>query len=406
MCYDVEKVRAQFPALHQTWRGKPLVYLDSACTTAICQAAIDAQLRYYTEFPGCVGRSAHRFGVLATKAWNESRKTVAKFLNASSSSEIVFTKNTTEAVNLVANTFPFNSGDTVLISDFEHNSNCLPWRKQEANGRVKLLLVKANEDTTCNEEEFCALLENEKPRLVSVMHKSNLSGVEFPVKRIAEAAHKHGALLMIDAAQSPLTSRIDVQDWDCDFLAFSSHKALGPSGVGVLYGKQELLEQFDSFLAGGGTVAWSIRRGKSIPCKLPDRLEAGLQNCPGVMGLAAALQTIESLDQRKIGDHIYSLNDYASKRLLKIPGLGILGPQDARSRGVVLSFRLDGEDALGVAERLNEEANVMVRAGKHCVHTWFETRGAEDWVRASFGPYNTLEECDTFCSGVEMIAGV
>ena len=405
MTYDVQELRREFPAINQTLEGKPLIYLDSACTTVICQAAIDAQLRYYTQFPGCVGRADHRFGSLATEGWNEARVKIADFLSAESPSYVVITKNTTEGVNLVANSFPFDDGDCVLLSDFEHNSNTLPWLALKARGKIVLSFVKTHEDSSFDLEAFSKLLETKKPRLVSLLHKSNLTGVEFPIKKIIEMAHEHGALVMLDAAQSPLTSKLDVQELDCDFLAFSSHKAIGPSGVGVLYGKPELLEKLSNFLVGGGTARWISKTKGPIFTDLPTRLEAGLQNCPGVMGLAAALNFLESIGQDNISAHIISLNEYCSSRLVEVPGLSILGPQEPSKRGVILSFRIDGVDSRTFAKRLNDEANVMVRAGKNCVHYWFSTRGGDDVIRASFGPYNTIEECEVFCQAVEAMAG-
>ncbi|HUT03542.1 MAG TPA: aminotransferase class V-fold PLP-dependent enzyme [bacterium] len=404
MEYDVNGVRKEFPGIGQSFNGKPLVYLDSACTTAICQAAIDEQLRYYTQFPGCVGRADHRFGQLATDAWERSRETIASFLNASSAKEIVITKNTTEAINLIAGSYPFENNDCVLISDFEHNSNTLPWLCLEQKGRIRLSFVRTRPDSTFDFDAFQEALEVERPRLVSVLHKSNLTGTEFPIREIANAAHEQGAIVIVDAAQSPLTHKLDVQDWDCDFLAFSSHKALGPSGVGVLYGKFHLLKKLGHFLVGGGTALWISRRKGPIYTELPQRLEAGLQNCPGVMGLAAALGTIQSIGQENINSHVISLNEFATERLLRIPRISIIGPQDARKRGTILSFRVEGIDARKVAKRLNDEFNVMVRAGKNCVHYWFSTRGGDDVVRASFGPYTNIEECEALCEAMEHIA--
>ena len=405
MPYDVNELRREFPAVNQSWRGKPLVYLDSACTTAICQAAIDAQLRYYTLYPGCVGRADHRFGHLATEAWNEARQNVASFLNANLPSEIVFTKNTTEALNLVADAFPFQEGDVVLVSDCEHNSNTLPWRRLGRRGIVRFVTTKCRDDTTFDLEFYKSQVSKEKPRLVSVLHKSNLTGVEFPIKEIIEIAHEHGAIVALDAAQSPMTSEVDVQDWDCDFLAFSSHKALGPSGVGVLYGKSHLLVQLDKFLIGGGTVEQIWDKDGPIYLGVPQQLEAGLQNSPGVMGLAAALKLIKSIGQEEIRQHIESLNEFTTDRLLRIPGLSIMGPQKPQDRGVMISFRLVSMEAKRIGTLLNDDASVMVRAGKHCVGLWFSTRGGDDVARASFGPYNTIEECEIFCNAMEAIAG-
>ncbi len=400
MVYNVQEVRKLFPAIGQTHSGMPLIYLDSACTTAICQPAIDAQLRYYTQFPGCVGRAAHRFGELATEAWNDARETIAGFLNAASPNEVVITKNTTEAINLIAGAFPFEQGDRVLLSDFEHNSNTLPWLCLRDIGKIEVSFVKTKADSTFDLEAFASMVESERPRLVSVLHKSNLTGAEFPIREIIKIAHEHGAVVVVDAAQSPLTSSINVQDLDCDFLAFSSHKAIGPSGVGVLYGKVSLLEKFGCFLIGGGTAAWISKQKGIIPTELPWRLEAGLQNCPGVMGLAAALKTIESIGQDNISSHTTSLNEFTTEKLLKIPSISIVGPPDAHKRGVILSFRVDGMEARPLAKRISDEFNVMVRAGKNCVHYWFSTRGGDDVIRASFGPYNTIQECEAFCNAM------
>ncbi|MBN2208284.1 MAG: aminotransferase class V-fold PLP-dependent enzyme [Candidatus Coatesbacteria bacterium] len=405
MAYDVKELRKEFPAINQTLDGKPLVYLDSACTTAICQAAIDAQLRYYTKFPGCVGRADHRFGRLATKAWNDARQGVASFLNASSPREVVFTKNTTEALNLVADAFPFKKGDVVLISDCEHNSNTLPWRRLGRRGTVRFVTARCRDDTTFDLESFSSQLSEERPRLVSVLHKSNLTGVEFPIEEVIRMAHEHGAVVVVDAAQSPMTSELDVQALDCDFLAFSSHKALGPCGVGVLYGKLHLLEQLDKFLIGGGTVEQLWDKDGPVFLGVPEQLEAGLQNAAGVMGLSAALKLIKSVGQENIRQHIETLNEFTTNRLLDIPGLSIMGPANPKDRGVMISFRLESMEAKRIGKRLNEEANVMVRAGKHCVGLWFSTRGGDDVARASFGPYNTLEECEIFCTAMEAIAG-
>jgi len=404
MGYDVDKIRAEFPAIGRSWQGRPLVYLDSACVTAICRPAIEAQLRYYQEFPGCVGRSAHRFGVLATEAWNEARETVRKFLNAQSPSEIIFTKNTTEAINLVANSFPLEPGDAVLITDLEHNSNLLPWLRLQEKSGIRVLVADTRPDTTFDFDGFASYLAKDRIRVVSTLHKSNLTGVEFPVRRITEEAHRHGAVVLVDAAQSPLTSKVDVREWDCDFLALSSHKVIGPAGVGVLYGKLALLKKMDNFLIGGGTVVdASYEQGPEF-AECPARFEAGLQNCPGVMGLAAALGVVESLGQESINSHIRSLNEFTTDRLVRIPGVHIVGPQQAAQRGSILSFRVDGMSGGEVGQRLNDAANVMVRAGKHCVNAWFDKTGADEVVRASFGPYTTLQECEAFCTAVEAIA--
>jgi len=404
MKYDVQKIRSRFPAIGQMFGDKPAVYLDSACTTAICQPAIDAQLRYYTEFPGCVGRAAHTFGNRATEAWENAKARIAKFLNAESANCIVITKNTTEGINLVANCYPFQEGDHILISDFEHNSNTLPWLCAEAKRKVKVVFARTREDSSFDLSAYESALDEHKPKLVSVLHKSNLTGVEFPIEKIIELAHARGAIVGMDAAQSPLTTKIDVKAWDCDFLAFSSHKALGPSGVGILYAKQELLEKLCNFLVGGGTALWISKTKGPIFAELPTRLEAGLQNCPGVMGLAAALEYIESIGQGAIKEHITSLNSYCTERLLKVPGLSIIGPSEASKRGLILSFRVEGLDSRDFSERLNDEFGVMVRAGKNCVHYWFSTHGGDDVVRASFGPYTSIQECGAFCDAVEALS--
>ncbi|MBN1592778.1 MAG: aminotransferase class V-fold PLP-dependent enzyme [Candidatus Coatesbacteria bacterium] len=404
MAYDVNEIRKLFPAICQTDGGKHPIYLDSACTTAICQPAIDAQLRYYTQFPGCVGRADHAFGNKATECWNGARETIARFLNAASPNEIVVTKNTTESINLLAMAFPFCEGDHVIISDFEHNSNTLPWMCLRERGKISLSFVKTKPDSSFDLKAFRTMVESKRPRLVSVLHKSNLTGVSFPIKEIIDIAHTNGALVLFDAAQSPLTSKLDVRALDCDFLAFSSHKALGPSGVGILYGKFALLEKLGHCLVGGGTALWISKSKGIIFTELPWRLEAGLQNCPGLMGLAAALGTIQDIGQDEIAKHVITLNEALTEGLAKIPSVSILGPENAASRGVILSFRVDGMEARPLAKRLNDEYGLMIRAGKNCVHYWFSTRGGDDVLRVSFGPYSTIEECEALVSAMEAIA--
>jgi cysteine desulfurase/selenocysteine lyase len=391
---ELVRLRADFPALAQRIHDKPVVYLDNACMSLRPQVVLDAMTAYYTQFPGCHGRVDHYFGTATTKAYRGARESVQGFLGARQPSEIRFTRNTTESINIIANVIGLQPGDAVVSSDLEHNSNLLPWLALRQRAGVEHRIVPTAPDTTFDLDAFRARLDG-RVKLVSVLHSSNLSGVTFPIADIVAEAHRVGALVLVDAAQGMLHGDLDVRALDVDFLAFSGHKVLGPTGTGVLYVKEELLKDLPCFLFGGETVQDSTYEGFTLGLP-PDRYEAGLQDYAGAIGLGAALDYVREVGTRSIARQIARLNARATDALAKTRGVTILGPADAARRGGVLNLLVEGVDAGDVAYLLNKHANIMTRSGKHCVHSWYNARKVPNSLRASFSFYNTPEEVDFF----------
>ena len=419
---DTTALRAHFPILQREIGGRPIVYLDSACMALKPDAVIDAVASYYRECPACggVGRSDHALGREVDRRVFAAREAVRRFLNAkpctddygprTPTKEIVFTRNATEAINLVARCFPFAPGAVVLTTDREHSSNLCPWKELEARGTIRHRWVPSRPDETFDLEAYEAILRAEQVELVSMVHVSNLDGSAIPAREVVALAHRHGARVLLDAAQSAPHLPIDVQALDVDFLALSLHKLCGPTGVGVLYGKEELLDgpSFGRFQVGGDTVvdAWLDR--PPLYHDSPFRFEAGLQDYAGIVGTAAAIEFVESLGREAIREHVRELNRHLSEGLRRYSGeVEILGPQDPalrhgiatlcfRRRGIVSLF---DEDVTGAGNILDHWANIMVRTGEFCVHSWFHQRrlGRErERLRVSFHAYNTIEECDLF----------
>ncbi len=391
---DIARIRADFPVLGQRINDKPIVYFDNACMSLRPKAVIEALSTYYTDYSGCHGRVDHSFGTATTKAFKNARASVQAFIGARNPSEILFMRNTTEAINVVANVLRLQPGDAVLCSDLEHNSNLLPWLALRDRSGVEHRVFATNADTSFEMAAFRARLDR-KVKLVSVLYSSNLSGVTFPLGDIVREAHSVGAKVLVDGAQGMLSGDMDVRDLDIDFLAFSGHKILGPTGTGVLYGKEELLADLPCFLYGGETVTDTTYDGYTLG-RAPDRFEAGLQDYAGAIGLGAAVEYIGGIGKRAIRKQVTKLNTMASEELAKTKGITVIGPTDAAKRGGVLNFRVDGMDSGDVAYLLNKSANLMVRSGKHCVHSWYNARGVPSSVRASFSFYNTPEEVDFF----------
>ncbi|MFH1770630.1 MAG: cysteine desulfurase [archaeon] len=394
MGLNVNKLREDFPVLK-----KKIVYFDNSCVTLKPRQVIEAMNRYYEEFPACAGRSMHQFGNEVTEEVEKARNTIKKFINAKKSEEIIFTRNTTEGINLVANSFKFEKGDKVLITDKEHNSNLLPWQILAEKGIIRLKVLGSKEDNTFNMDAFKR--EVKDVRLVSVVHTSNMDGVTNPVKEIIKAAHKEGALVMLDAAQSVPHHEIDVKKLDVDFLAFSGHKMLGPSGMGVLYGKKALLEDLNMYMVGGETVkdtTYSTR----VEEDLPHRFEAGLQNYAGIIGLAEAAKYLMKIGLKNIEKHETKLNKMLTKGLEEIGDITIIGPE-AEKRGGIVSFNLGKQDSHQVALLMDNSANIMLRSGAHCVHSWFNKHKMAGSVRASLYFYNTEEEVEFFLENLKKI---
>jgi len=398
---NIDKIREDFPALNQKLSGKPVVYFDNACMTLRPKQVIEAMTEYYEKYPGCAGRSMHKFGNMVTEKYNQSRQIIAKSIGAKEN-EILFTRNTTEGLNLVANSIKLEKNDTVILSDREHNSNLLPWQLLSNRKGIKYMTVKSNNDNTFNLETFKNNIEdNKNVKLVSIVHTSNLDGYTLPAKDIIKIAHDAGALVMLDCAQSIPHKEVNVKKLDCDFLAFSGHKMLGPTGIGCLYGKYELLEKLDPFIVGGETVERTTYN-THIFMKPPEKFEGGLQNYAGAIGLGAAMKYLDNIGKSNIEKHENELNKIITKGLEDV-NAEIIGP-GVEQRGGISSFNLKGMKHHDVAIMLDEMANVMIRSGQHCVHSWFDSRKIEGSARASLYLYNTKEECNVFLENIQKIS--
>ncbi|VVB95961.1 Cysteine desulfurase [uncultured archaeon] len=396
---DIQKIRHDFPALAKKWNGKYPIYFDNACMTLKPAQVMDAMNEYYNEYPVCGGRSLHRMAKKVDENVIESREKFQKFLGASRPEEIIFTRNTTEGLNLVANCFDLKKGDMVLTSDREHNSNLIPWQVQVHKKGIRHVIVHSNPDNTFDIARFEDILnKNRNVRLVSMVHTSNLDGYTIPAKEIIRIAHDHGALVMLDGAQSAPHKPLDVKTLDVDFFALSVHKMLGPTGMGVLYGKYHLLEEIAPFIVGGDTVSDTTFEGaKFLPP--PEKFEAGLQNYAGMIGCGAAVDYLNKIGLSNIEKHEEKLNTIITGGIKDIQGLKIIGPQDPDMRGGIISFTVDfkkGGDAHDIAIILDETENIAVRSGAFCVHSWFNYRKCEAAVRASLYLYNMEEEARKF----------
>ncbi len=382
---NVNKIREDFPVLQK------VIYFDNACMSLKPKQVIHALTSYYLDFPACGERSEHQLGKIVTEKVDEARRSVAKFINAVPE-EIIFTKNTTEAINLVANSLDLKKDDIVLTTDKEHNSNLLPWRKFNHQ------FVKSKSDNTFDLEAFEKKVKGVK--LVAMSHTSNLDGVSIPAKEIVDIAHKHGVLVLLDGAQSVPHKEIDVRKLDVDFLAFSGHKMCGPTGTGVLYGKLNLLENMKPFIVGGGTVknSWYDKQEWE---DVPHRFEAGLQDYAGIIGLGEACRYLKNVGMKNIEQHELELNKRMTDALAN--EVKLIGPKDPALRSGIFSFNIEGMDMHEIAGILDNSANIAVRAGNHCVHSWFNAHNLKGSVRASVYFYNTLEEVDKFVEEVKKI---
>ena len=395
---DINKIRADFSVLSPK-SGKPPVYLDSACMSLKPNQVVEAMNDYYFNFPAC-DRSLHKLGSTVTKKVKEARELVAKFINAKNLDEIIFTRNTTEGINLLANSLGLVKGDIVLISDKEHNSNLIPWLLLRDKIGIEVKIISSNADGGFNLDNFSKLISGVK--LVSIVHTSNLDGVTNPAKEIIEIAHKNGALVCLDAAQSIPHRKIDVQDLDVDFLAFSGHKMLGPTGTGVFYGKAEFLEKLSPFLVGGDTVEFSTYDSyKMLP--VPEKFEAGLQNYAGIIGLGEAVKYLRQFDFKDVAEHELKLNSYITTELKKISGINIIGPEDPKLRSGIINFYIEGTDMHKFVIMLDEMANIAIRSGQHCVHSWFADKKIYNSARVSLYLYNTMEEAEVFITNLKKI---
>ncbi|HEX8169212.1 MAG TPA: cysteine desulfurase [Thermoanaerobaculia bacterium] len=402
--YDVETIRNDFPILSRQVRGRPLVYLDNAATTQKPRQVIDRIVRYYSEENSNVHRGVHYLSELATMEYENARGYVRRFINARDEKEIVFTRGTTEAINLVAQTWGranVREGDEILISAIEHHSNIVPWQMLCAEKGATLRIAPVSDEGELDFDAFAAMLYP-RVKLVGIGHASNALGTINPVARVIAASHANGSVVLVDGAQGVPHLRVDVQALDCDFYAFSGHKVYGPTGIGVLYGKEALLEAMPPW-QGGGDMILSVSYEKTTYNALPYKFEAGTPNIAGVIGLAAALDYVARIGLETISAYEQTLLDYATRRLREIDGLRIIGT--AREKAAVISFVLEGVHPHDIGTVLDQEG-VAVRTGHHCAQPLMMRFNVPATGRASFGLYNTTGEADALVSALHKVIEV
>ncbi len=402
--YDVYGIREDFAFLTERVHGKPLVYLDNAATSQKPVQVLEAVDRAYRYAYANVHRGVHTLSERATKAYESARERVQRFVDARDAREVVFVRGTTEAINLVAASFGranIREGDEILITEMEHHSNIVPWQLLREQTGAKLRVVPINERGELVMQEFERLL-NERTRIVSLVHVSNALGTINPVKRIAEMAHAVGAKVLVDGAQAVPHMRVDVQDLACDFYAFSSHKLYGPSGIGVLYGRYELLEAMPPY-QGGGEMIRRVTFERSDYAKPPTRFEAGTPNIVGPVGLAVAIDYVENLGLANIAAHEDDLLHYAIEAMSEIPGMRVIGT--AREKASILSFELEGIHPHDIGTIVDHDG-VAVRAGHHCAMPVMDHFKVPATTRASFGLYNTREDVDALVASLHKVREV
>lgn len=400
--YDINKIREDFPILSRTVYGKPLIYLDNGATTQKPRCVVEAITDEYYSVNANVHRGVHFLSQQATNLHEASRETVRQFINARSTAEIVFTRGTTESINLVASTFAdsqMKAGDEVIVSAMEHHSNIVSWQLQAARKGIVLRVIPINDRGELLLDEYEKLF-SERTKLVSVTHVSNVLGTVNPVKDIIATAHAHGVPVLIDGAQSIPHIKVDVQDLDADFYVFSGHKIYGPTGVGVLYGKEEWLDRLPPY-QGGGEMIKNVSFEKTTFNELPFKFEAGTPDYIGTTALAKALDYVSALGIDAIARHEHELTTYALARLKAIPGMRIFGK--AEERGAVISFLVGNIHHFDMGTLL-DRLGIAVRTGHHCAEPLMHRMGIEGTVRASFGLYNTKEEVDALAAGIERVS--
>lgn len=398
---DIKTIRRDFPIL--TNSPSPVVYFDNACMSLRPKPVIEAITAYYESMSACAGRSNHRLADIVAKMVQDSREVVQRFIGARQKEEIIFTRNTTEGINLLAHSLDLRAGDVVVISDKEHNSNLVPWLRLKETKGIELRIVASTETNECNLEAWERSVVGAK--LVSIVHTSNLDGVTNPVKEITSLAHAQRALVIVDAAQSIPHQPLDVMDLDVDFLVFSIHKMCGPSGMGILYGKRALLDLLPPFLVGGDTVSHTSYESYTL-LPVPEKFEAGLADYAGIAGTKVAIEYLALMGLEAIAARELELNTLLTQELNRFPRIHLIGPKEASKRAGIAAFTVDGADHHLVAKMLDQVGNVAVRSGQHCVHSWFTNRNIPGSVRASVYFYNTSDEVSHFISTVEQVLSI
>ncbi len=399
--YNIEEIRKQFPILQREVYGKPLIYLDNAATTQKPLCVLNAMQEEYLNVNANVHRGVHYLSQQATELHEGSRETVRRFINARSTHEIVFTRGTTEALNLVASSFTdefMQEGDEVIVSVMEHHSNIVPWQLQAARKGIAIRVIPMHDDGTLDMEAYAQLF-NDRTRIVSICHVSNVLGTVNPINDIIRIAHENDIPVMVDAAQSTPHQKVDVQQMDCDFLAFSGHKMYGPTGVGVLYGKEEWLDRLPPY-QGGGEMIESVTFEKTVFQTLPFKFEAGTPDYIATTGLAKAIDFIDEIGINNIQEHEQELLAYCSEQLQAIDHIRIFG--QAAEKDAVVSFGVGDIHHLDIGTLL-DRLGIAVRTGHHCAQPLMERLGIPGTVRASFALYNTKAEIDTFVEGLKRV---
>ncbi|MBR5149003.1 MAG: cysteine desulfurase [Bacteroidaceae bacterium] len=401
MIYDIDAIRADFPILGRQVYGKPLVYLDNGATTQKPRTVVDAITEEYYSVNANVHRGVHFLSQEATKLHEASRERVRSFINAASASEIIFTRGTTEALNLLASSFGeafLHEGDEVIVSTMEHHSNIVPWQLLEARKGIKLRVIPITDRGEIRMDEYVKLF-NEHTRLVSVMHVSNVLGTVNPIKEMIRIAHEHDVPFAVDGAQGVPHIKVDVQALDADFYAFSAHKIYGPTGIGVLYGKEQWLDRMPPY-QGGGEMIQTVSFERTTFNELPYKFEAGTPDYIGTTAFARALDYVSALGIEHIAAHEKALTDYALQRLREIPGMRIIG--EAEERGAVISFNVADIHPSDLGTLL-DRLGIAVRTGHHCAQPLMQRMGIPGTVRASFALYNTMAEVDALVAAVDRV---
>ena len=400
--YDINKIREDFPILSRTVYGKPLVYLDNAATTQKPLCVLDAMREEYLNVNANVHRGVHYLSQQATDLHEAARETVRRFIHAAKTEEIVFTRGTTESLNLVASSFCeafMSEGDEVIVSTMEHHSNIVPWQLQAARKGIVLRVIPISDKGELLLDDFAHLF-TARTRMVSITQVSNVLGTVNPVKEMVRIAHEHGVPVMVDGAQSTPHFPVDVQDMDCDFFAFSGHKMYGPTGIGVLYGKEQWLEKLPPY-QGGGEMIEHVSFEKTTFERLPFKFEAGTPDYVATHGLARAIDYVSALGMDRIAQHEQQLTRYCMEQLRTIDGIRLFGEQEGKD--AVVSFLVGDIHHLDMGTLL-DRLGIAVRTGHHCAQPLMNRLGVSGTVRASFALYNTPEEVDTLVSGIRRVS--
>ena len=402
--FDVAKVKEDFPILNQTVNGHPLVYLDNAATSQKPQSVIDALVGYYSSDNSNVHRGVHTLSQRATDHYEEARSKIRRFINADDDREIIYVRGTTEGINLVAQTYGrenIQEGDEIIISTMEHHSNIVPWQMlcQERGAILKVAPIDDSGELLLDEYE--ALITS-RTKLVSMVHVSNALGSIIPAKRVVEIAHAHGVPVLLDGAQAVAHAKVDVQDLDCDFYVFSGHKLYGPTGIGILYGKADLLEAMPPY-QGGGEMIRSVTFEKTLYNVLPHKFEAGTPNIAGSIGLGAAVDYVDALGMERIGAYESGLLEYGTELLSRISSLKIIGT--AQEKSGILSFVMDGIHPHDIGTILDAEG-IAIRTGHHCAQPLMDRFGVPATARASLAFYNTREDLDALAQAIDRVIEV